>query len=72
VPTPGRKRETAEDYETFLAGLCGLPPGSDRDECVRDLTRTLLTMYAGYGLTTPPGLIEFAQRIGATAPSGMR
>jgi hypothetical protein len=68
----GRKRETANDYEAFLTDLCGMPPGSERDECLCTLATELLTMYVNYGLTIPPGLLELAQRIGATAPLRVR
>jgi len=59
-----RPRKTAEDYESFIAGLCAMPPGPDRDECVHELTCRLLTMYREYGSTPPPALAEFAQRLG--------
>ena len=65
---PGR-RVTADDYDAFITGLCGMPPGADRDECVRQIARRLLMLYLEYGTTPPPGLAELAHRIGV-APGG--
>jgi hypothetical protein len=66
----GRGRVTADDYEAFISGLCGLPPGPECDECVRDVARRLLALYAEYGGVPPPGLREFAGRIGITSGDG--
>ena len=67
VQNPDRKRVTADDYEAFLVALCGLPPGSAREECVRDLTRRLMMMYGEYEIPPAPGLAAFARRIGVTS-----
>jgi hypothetical protein len=61
------KRLTAADYEAFLEGHCGMPSGPERDKRARRLTRRLVTMSLEYGVTPPPGLSEFAQRIGVSA-----
>lgn len=60
-------RVTADDYEVFVIELCGMPPGTERDECVRELTGRLLTLYAEHGASPPPGLRNFADRIGLPA-----
>lgn len=61
------RRVTADHYEAFIAGLCGMPPGPNRDQCVRQITRRLLMLYAEFSATPPAGLPEFAQRTGVTA-----
>jgi hypothetical protein len=66
----GRDRVTADDYEAFFGGLCGIPPGPERDGCVRYLTQRLLALYAEYGGVPPPGLREFAERTGTTPSDG--
>lgn len=63
-------RVMVDDYQAFIGGLCGMPPGPDRDECVRYLARRLLALYAEYRVTPPPGLRGFAERIGITTPAG--
>lgn len=57
-------RITADDYEAFIIQLCGLPPGPERAECVRELTGKLLALYAKHGSDPPSGLQEYAVRIG--------
>jgi hypothetical protein len=57
-------RITADDYGGFITGLCGMPPGAERDPCVKALLRRLLSLYAEYGGTPAPGLREFAERVG--------
>lgn len=59
----GARRITADDYEAWMAGLCGMPPGPAREGYVREFTQRLLEMYAGYDATPPAGLCELAQRI---------
>jgi len=70
----GALRVTADDYEFFIAGLLcgGVPPGEHRDECIRCLTARFLALYARYGVTPKPGLVEFAERIGMTAEMELR
>jgi hypothetical protein len=60
----GRLRRTAADYETFVSGLCGKPPGPERDECARAIVNRLLAMYDAFGGTHPPGLVEYVTRLG--------
>ena len=67
VRLPGSRRVTADDYEAFMTALCGMPPGPEREQCVRSLTSQLLQMYADYGGTAPDGLRELAAKIGAVA-----
>jgi len=62
---------TADDSETFIDVLCEMLPGLHRNECVRRITRRLLTMYVEHDATPPPGLGEFARRIGIAAGAGM-
>jgi hypothetical protein len=58
---------TAEDYEIFVAELCGLPPGPDRDYCMKRVIARLLALHEKYGGTPAPGLREFARQIGVDA-----
>jgi len=64
------QRVTAGDYATSIRKLCGMPPGAGREECERQITRRLLAMYLELGVTAPPGLAEFAERIGVTDGGG--
>jgi hypothetical protein len=50
-----------------MTALCGMPPGPERQQCVRSLTSQLLQMYSDYGGTAPDGLRELAAKIGAVA-----
>lgn len=62
---PRKPRVTAEDYEVFLTSLCmGFRPGSDRDDCVREMTIRLLSIYTDLRKPPPPGLREFAESLG--------
>ena len=62
---PRGPRVTADDYEIYMTSLCmAFRPGPDRDGCVRELTARLLSIYADYQTPPPPGLREFAERIG--------
>lgn len=65
------QRITADDYAGFIGGLCWMPPGPDRDECVRQITLRLMAMYGDHGLVPPSGLRELARRVGVTAGEGM-
>ena len=62
----GRLRVTAADHEAFVSGLCGGPPGLERDACARVVVDRLLGMYDGFGGTRPPGLVEYAARLHGT------
>lgn len=64
VGDPDPWRRTASDYEAFITSLCGIPPGPERDKCLRCLTAQLVGLYTNLGLTPPPGLVEFSERIG--------
>lgn len=64
VGDSGPRRRTASDYEAFFTGLCGMPPSPERDKCLRCLTTQLVGLYANLGVTPPPGLVEFSDRIG--------
>jgi len=64
VGNSGPRRRTASDYEAFFTGLCGMPPSPERDKCLRCLTTQLVGLYANLGVTPPPGLVEFSERIG--------
>lgn len=57
------KRVTAEDYEAFITSLCAMPPGPERDQCLKCLTAHLLQLYSGLEVTPPPGLSSLAERI---------
>lgn len=59
-----QRRTTLADYAEFVYGLCGLPPGEDRDRCAHHLVRRLVTMYRERGIEPPPGLEAFAAQIG--------
>lgn len=47
-----------------------MPPGPMREECMREMTGRLLTLYAEYRADPPPGLQAFAARIGVREPYG--
>lgn len=47
-----------------------MPPGPMREECMREMTGRLLTLYAEYRANPPPGLRAFAARIGVREPDG--
>lgn len=67
---PRRPRVTADDYEIFVTSLCmAFRPGPDREGCVREITVRLISIYADYQTAPPPGLREFAERIGVAAAS---
>jgi hypothetical protein len=40
------KRVTAEDDEAFITSLCAMPPGPERDQCVRHLIAHFLQLYS--------------------------
>jgi hypothetical protein len=62
---PRGPRVTADDYEIFVTSLClAFRPGPERDNCVWELTARLIAIYAEYQTPPPPGLGEFAERIG--------
>jgi hypothetical protein len=65
-------RRTAADYEAFVTGLCATPPGPDRDQCVRCITRRLLDLYARHGATLPPGLRDYAATIDVSPSDNTR
>ena len=58
------QRSTLADYERFIYGLCGLPPGEDRDRCAQGMVRRLASMYGEHGLAPPPGLQALAEKLG--------
>lgn len=62
----GRLRVTAADYEAFVCGICGGPPGQEREACARAVVDRLLRMYDEFGGTRPPGLVEYAARLHRT------
>ena len=64
VADGGPRRRTAEDYEAFITALCAMPPGPERDQCIKCLTAILLQLYSGLGVAPPAGLSAFVDRIG--------
>lgn len=63
------QRKTLADYEEFVHGLCGLPPGNERDTCAKRIVRRLCNLYVERGLEPPFGLNALAEKL-KVQPSG--
>ena len=64
------QRKTLEDYEHFVYGLCGGPPGDECAACARRIIRQLAGMYRERGVAPPPGLQAFADKLGVHLGAG--
>jgi hypothetical protein len=61
------QRKTLAEYEEFVYGLCGMPPGDERDDCARRIVRQLCSMYVERGVAPPYGLHALAEKVGVQA-----
>jgi len=61
------RRETADDYARLIYRLCGMPPGQERDRYAAELVTVLIGLYEKHGGSPPPGLVEFARKLGSAS-----
>ena len=61
--TPAVRRTTLAEYQAFVHGLCGGPPGEEQDGCARQIVIQLCSMYRERGLMPPSGLNALAKQL---------